>query len=141
MHTTDTLPASQTPPDRDALIHRIGMLIVTDPVLDATHWDGYALIVRYDEAGTPSQRLSGFGYLDGGGFHAATPGNPELSAALDALREAMRTDERAPWDACVVQIRRDTRRVHVDFEYDAPQRWDITPATLEEVAERARPVS
>lgn len=137
MHT----PHHPDAPDRDALIHRIGMLIVTDKVVDAAPWDGYALIVRYDEAGSPSRRIAGFRYRDDAGFDAATPADPALGAALDALREAMRTDRQAPWFACVVQIRHDTRKVHVDFEYDDPQRWDISAATLADVAERARPAA
>jgi hypothetical protein len=128
-------------PDRDALVHRIGMLIVTDKGVDAAPWDGYALIVRYDEAGGASRRMAGFRYRDGAGFEAATPGNPTIGAALDALREGMRGEAQPAWDVCVVQIRRDTRKVHVDFEYDDPRRWDITPATLTDVAERARPAA
>lgn len=133
--------ADLTPPDldRDALVHRIGMLIVGDPAVQAQPWDGYALIVRYDEAGSASRRLTGFRYRDGAGFEAATPQDPALGEALDALRQATRSQAQPAWDVCVVQIRRDTRRVHVDFEYDAPQRWDISPSTLVEVAERARP--
>lgn len=127
--------------DKNALINQVGMLIVTDPAVDAKHWDGYALIVRYNE-GNIARRISGFRYLDDGSFEAATPQNEEaLTAALDALREATRVEDKAPWDACVVRIRRDTRKVHVDFEYDFPARWDITPQTLNDVVENARPVS
>lgn len=142
MHTPNPDNPDSSAPGKDALIHRIGMLVVTDRVVDAAPWDGYALIVRYDEAGADTRRISGFRYSDGGGFEAATPENPSLGAALDALRDAMRTDALPnAWEACVVQIRRDTRRVHVEFEYDDPARWDITPASLAAVAEHARPAA
>ena len=52
----------------------------------------------------------------------------------------MRVDGKDPWDACVVQLRRASGRLHADFEYDDPARWDIAPATLHTVAERARPM-
>src|SRR5688500_12162073 len=128
-----------SPTGRDALIQRIGQLLVADPVLAVSAWDGYALIVRYDEVGTASRRLSGFRYLADGGFEAATPSDPALGDALDALREATRVAAQAPWDACVIRLRRDTGKLHAEFEYDNPGRWDIGPATLRDVIERARP--
>ena len=130
-----------TPPhdDRDALLLRVGRLIATDPALADAAWDGFALIVRYDDAGI-ERRVSGFGYVDGGGFRAATPRAPGLGAALDALRDATQVAGKAPWQACVVQLRRGSGRLHVEFEYDDPARWDIAPATLQDVAERARPL-
>ncbi len=124
--------------DRDAPLLRVGRLIAADPVLADVDWNGFALIVRYDDAGI-DRRISGFRYVDGGGFEAATPRDAALGDALDALREATRVDGRAPWAACVVQLRRTSKRLHADFEYDEPERWDIVPATLHEVAERARP--
>ena len=129
-----------SPSTRDTLIQRIGRLLVADPVLAVAAWDGYALIARYDEAGTASRRLSGFRYLDDGGFEAATPADPALGDALDALREATRVAAQAPWDACVIRLRRDTGKLLVEFEYDNPGRWDIGPGTLHDVVERARPL-
>ncbi len=125
--------------DRDAQLLRVGRLIAADPVLADAAWDGYALIVRYDDAGI-DRRVSGFRYIDDGGFEAATPRDPALGAALDALREATAVEGKAPWDACVVQLRRASGKLHADFEYDDPTRWDIMPATLQQVAECARPV-
>jgi hypothetical protein len=123
--------------DRDALLLRVGRLIASDPVLTGAAWDGYALIVEYGE--DASRRIAGFRYLDGGGFEAATPRDAALGDALDALREATRIEGEPAWGACVVQLRRDSGRLHADFEYDDPARWAITPQTLSEVAERARP--
>lgn len=122
--------------DRDALLLRIGRLIVGDPVLRDGDWDAYALIVRYDD-GAIDRRISGFRYRDAGGYEAATPRAPALGEALDALREATRVDGQAPWGACVLRLRRDSGRLHADFEYDDPARWDIRPDNLDEIAERA----
>lgn len=130
-----------TPPpeDRDALLLRAGQLVAGDAALADGAWDGFALIVRYDDAGI-HRRISGLRYRDTGEVDAATPEAPGLGTALDALREATRVDGQAPWSACVLQLRRATGRLHAVFEYDDPGRWDITPATLHDVAERARPV-
>lgn len=128
---------TQTPADRDALLLAVGRLLAADPVL-AQPWDGYALIVRYDD-GEIDRRIAGFRYFDGAGHQAATPDAAKLLPALDALRDATRVEGKPPWQACVIQLRRDTGRLHVDFEYDDPARWNITPATLAQVVERARP--
>lgn len=124
--------------DKNALINQVGLMIVTDPAVDAEYWDGYALIVRYGD-GPVARKLYGFRYLDDGSFEAATPRSEKLGEALDALREATRVEGKAPWDACVFQIRRDTRRIHAEFEYEHPEQWDVTPQTLASVVERARP--
>lgn len=126
------------PLDRNTLVHRIGQLIVADPDVNAAPWNGYALIVRYDD-GAVARRMSGFRFQDGGGYEAATPHTGPLGDLLDALRDATRIQGKPPWQACVVRIRRDTRKVTLEFEYDDPQRWDIGPETLDAVMERARP--
>ena len=123
--------------DKNALILEIGRLIATDRKVDAAPWDGYALIVVYADS---SRRLAGFRYRDGAPPEAATPdATARLGEQLDALRAATRVPGNAPWTACVVKIRRDTGRIALDFDYDAPTQWDIDPDTLDTVAERARP--
>jgi len=125
--------------DRNELIARIGQLLVADPAVSDGRWDGYALIVRYGD-GAVARRISGFRYADPAGRDAATPGNPAIGETFDALRGATLIPGKASWDACVLRIRRDTGKIKIDFEYDAPEQWDITPDTLDAVAERARPV-
>lgn len=124
--------------DRNELIARIGKLLVADPAVSDGRWDGYALVVRYGD-GAVARRLSGFRYTDGDGHQAATPRDPSIGEAFDELRQATRVHDKAPWDACVLRVRRDTGKLKVDFEYDKPEQWDITPETLAAVAERARP--
>lgn len=124
--------------DKDALVHRIGSLLVGDPVLADGDWDGFALIVRYGQ-GEIARRISGFRYRDPDRFEAATPASDNLTGALDALRDATRTGDAPAWDACVFRVRRATGKLHVEFEYDHPERWDIGPDTLADVVERARP--
>lgn len=124
--------------DRNELIALIGRLLVADPAVSDGLWDGYALIVRYGD-GALARRISGFRYTDDAGHAAATPRDPAIGEAFDALRGATLVPGKAPWEACVLRIRRDTGKINIDFEYDAPEQWDITPETLTGVAERARP--
>lgn len=121
---------------KDALVHEIGRLIAEDDRANTRPWQAYALIVAYDDN---MRRFNGFAYDGDGGYAAATPTPEPLGDALDALREATRVDGKAPWQACVVRLVRDTRRITLEFEYDDAARWDITPQTLDAVAESARP--
>lgn len=120
--------------DQDALVHEVGMLIVRDARVSAQPWDGYALVARFDDA---SLVLNGFAY-QGETFRSATPKGTEIHHRLQALREAMREPGRPPWGACVVRIDRETKKIRIEFEYDHPERWDVTPLNVAEVAERAR---
>ena len=124
--------------DKDTLVAAIGQRLVADPAVADGRWHGYALVARYGD-GAVARRLSGFRYRADGAFEAATPRDPALGEAFDALREATRIAGKAPWDACVLRLWRDGGRMAVEFEYDAPEQWDITPATLADVAARARP--
>ena len=125
----------QTPPSRDALVHEIGALLVNDDKVAAQPWDAYALVARF---GDGRLQISGFAY-EGAQWRLATPGDANLPRKLMALREATREPDKAPWDACVVRIVRETQKIRIEFEYEHPERWDVAPATLDEVAERARP--
>jgi len=122
--------------DSNALITAIGQAIVSDPRVDAEAWDGYALIASWTGGG---RTLSGFRYRDGEPPEPATPRSAELDERVDALRESTRVEGKQPWDACVIRIVSATGRITADFAYEAADQWDITPDTLAEVAERARP--
>ncbi|MGY1459336.1 MULTISPECIES: hypothetical protein [unclassified Luteimonas] len=124
--------------DRNELIARIGKLLVADPAVSDGLWHGYALIVRYSD-GAIARRMTGFRYDADGGHQGATPSDDALGPAFDALRDATRVHGKEPWGACILRLWRDTGRMAVDFDYDTPQQWDITPATLADVAARARP--
>jgi len=124
--------------DRNELIARIGKLLVADPAVSDGQWHGYALIVRYAD-GAIARRLAGFRYAADGSHQAATPDADTLGPAFDDLREATRVPDKAPWGACILRLCRATGRLAVEFEYDAPEQWDVTPSTLSDIAARARP--
>jgi hypothetical protein len=128
----------ESPLDRNALIAKIGRLLVADPAVSDGLWHGYALIVRYGD-GAIARRLGGFRYDAEGHHEGATPEDAALGPAFDALRDATRLPGKEPWQACVLRLWRDGGRMTVEFDYDTPEQWDITPATLAGVAARARP--
>lgn len=122
--------------ERDALIVEIGRLIAGDRKLSALPWDRYALVAYYD--GDVS-KLNGFRYQGDAAGEPATPESTDIDDRLDDLREATRVEGREPWQACVFRIERESAKATVDFEYEHPEKWRVTPATVAEVAARARP--
>jgi hypothetical protein len=120
--------------DKDALIHELGAALVGDPKVAGQPWKRYALVARLD---AQQSKLNGFAYDALGSYQPATPKGFEVHNKLAALREAMRNDGKAPWGACMVRIDRDTQKITVEFEYDHPERWDVTPKTVAEIAARA----
>lgn len=122
--------------DKDALIVEIGRLIVADAKVAAQPWDRYALVAWY---GDGVSKLNGFRYVGEEAGQPATPATPELEDRLDELRDATQVDGKAPWHACVFRLDHRTGKATVDFEYENPERWHVTPATAAEIAQRARP--
>jgi len=119
--------------DRDTLIHELGAAIVSNPKVAGLPWKRYALVARIDEQ---QSKLNGFAYDALGGYQPATPKGLEVHDKLAVLREAMRVDGKPPWGACVVHIDRNTQKITVEFEYDHPERWDVTPQNVAEIAAR-----
>ena len=126
---------AEATPGQDALVHEVGALIVRDERVAARPWDAYALVARVE---ANRIQLNGFAY-EAGSMRPATPRGPEMHHKLKALRDAMREDVGQAWGACVVRIERETKKIRIEFEYDHPERWDVTPQTVADIAARARP--
>lgn len=120
--------------DRDALVHELGAVIISNPKVAAAPWQRYALVAQIDEQ---QSKLNGFAYDADGGYQPLTPQGFEVHDKLRALREAMHSDGHAPWGACMVRIDRETQKITIEFEYDHPERWYVTPQNAAEIAARA----
>jgi len=120
---------------RDRTLTELGRLIVAGPDYAGHDWRGIAVVIQIE----PRKRLFGYMYLSDGSWTAAIPEpRPAIEKAL-ALAEAMRVEGKAGWKTCLIQISAPDGRMKVDFEYDNPARWDVTPANLEERVEALRP--
>jgi hypothetical protein len=136
----DGAPAQGQPAQGDLeratdLMQEIGGLVVGDERYAGEPWASIALVTMIDG---PVQRFHGFWYDAAG---EATPGFPRNRDLLDKFRELQavaRNGERT-WKTALVQIRRDDMQITVDYEYEDPQRWKVTPLNLEAMREALRP--
>jgi hypothetical protein len=121
-------------PEND-LIHTLGGLLINDPEVAPEGWQRIVLVSMV-EAG--SIDITGFSYVAGG---KAIPASPSLNGALDLiaqLHQAMATRTGRAWQACLLRIERTGLALSIEFEYDDPSRWAITPRNVRQRAEEFR---
>jgi hypothetical protein len=119
----------------DRLLTELGQQIVADRRYVDEEWQGISVVVQV----APRERLFGYVYRPDGTWTAAMP---DMDATIDkaiALSKAMRVDGKEPWKACLIQIQRPGPHLKVDFEYDDPNRWIVTPGNLKQKVEELRP--
>ena len=94
------------------------------------------MVAHLDEM---SASINGYLYDETG---KSTPAAPDDFAVLDRLgdlRDAMLEPGKGPWKACLVYVNRVSGRITLDFEYNTPGKWLITPANVKQMAEILRP--
>lgn len=122
--------------NRDELLAEIARLIVVDPKAGERPWDGYSLIAWY---GDGISRLNGFRYDKGQPAEPLTPANAEIENRLEDLRRVTQVKDKAPWRVCIIRINREAAEVAIDFEYEEPGKWYVTPDSAVQIAEQVRP--
>ena len=119
----------------DRTLHELGQMVIADPEFAGKDWQGITLVIQVE----PRKRMFGYRYGSDGKWEGATPeGRPTILKARE-LADAMKIEGKEGWKTCLVQISRPGPNIKVDFEYDDPNRWDVTPANLEARVEELRP--
>lgn len=118
------------------LVHEIGGLIVAAQMKDSDAWDSIAATAIVQGS---TVQISGFFYEDGGKPKPARLGLGRLADCFEELATATQKPDGGRWVAALVQIRRDTGRVTMDYEYADPARWKVTPANIATMPEELRP--
>ena len=122
--------------DRNEATLQLARAIAADTKLGALPWDDLVLVARFGEG---VSNVNGFAYQAGG---ASRPAAPRGAAVLDAfidLRAATAVDDQADWIACKLHVRRAGGKLSLDFEYERPDRWKISPANVRQMSEALRP--
>ena len=124
--------------DRDTLIHRLAETIADDQVLLLDGWTHLVLVSRI-EADTPD--LTGFCYTADGRAVSVAPKDFGIFDVLEQLREEMaEADGKKPWIAALLRIERATGKLAMEFEYNQPERWIVTPDNVTTRAREFAPV-
>jgi hypothetical protein len=122
----------------DELVHEIGQMIVSDEEIAIEAWDKLAVVVHI---GDSAREMNGFLYSGDAAPRPSTPGTSGLLRSFRNLREAMFAEGRSKtkWQACVAKIDAESGEITMDFEYENPEKWLVTPSTMKAVAELVRP--
>ncbi|HXJ88527.1 MAG TPA: hypothetical protein VMS18_17030 [Candidatus Binatia bacterium] len=121
---------------KDSLVHKIGAMLMEDPHLSARPWRHLVIVAQILPNST---KVNGFAYEEAGKPMPTGPRNLEILKVFRDLREAMREPGKEPWQACLVRIDSLSRDISIDFEYDHPEKWLISPATVKQMGEMLRP--
>jgi hypothetical protein len=114
--------------DREAFLHRLAEMIVSDSELLLDGWTHLVLVSRIEDG---MLNMNGFCYTDGGDAVPVSPRDFSIFDVLQELRDAMaKADGKAPWIAALFRIERRTGKLNADFEYEHIERWAITPANV-----------
>src|SRR5262245_33177143 len=106
----------------DALIGEIGEVILRDPTLTDDDWDSVAFVAVLEKP------VSVFGFRYSADKHSpTTPLTIELLALLEELQKATSDKRHPPWKACLIQVNEADLDFQIDFVYDDPSKWRLTP--------------
>ncbi|WID99719.1 hypothetical protein QO058_30470 (plasmid) [Bosea vestrisii] len=119
------------------LVHEIGAQIVKEQAAGDDTWD--SLAVTAIVAGG-SVQISGYAYEDGGRPRPARVGSGPLADRFEELCKAMQKPDGDSWKTTLVQIRRASGKLTIDYDYANPLRWKVTPANLATLPEEMRPI-
>ena len=126
--------AVQAPEAADQLIHDIGSLIVTSEKYQ-DDWESLSIVGSFRD-GERSQY--GYVYTSDGDWEGRTGGIPTLKL-MKRLNDEMAEATGKRWYRCLVQIKRADMDMNIQFEYDDPDRWSVSPATVERDALALKP--
>jgi hypothetical protein len=111
-------------------------LVSSHQAYSGTDWTYIALVATITR-----QRRSMFGYVffSDGHWEAKLPRDPQRSVmkGFRRLHDRMAALDGVAWQQCLLEITRQDQTVSVEFEYDDPDRWSLTPDNLEQILDGA----
>ena len=119
------------------LVHEIGAQIVEEQTSQDDRWDSLAVAAI---VASGSVQISGYAYKDGGKPRPAQVGSGPLADKFEALCKAMQKADGDSWKTALVQIRRASGKLTIDYDYSDPLRWKVTPGNIATLSEQMRPI-
>ena len=120
----------------DALAHEIAGIVAQSETRASEDWTSISVVAIVDEA---TVQVSSYRYDAQGQAAPGDPGDLSVNRKFRELHRSMHQPTGRQWKAALMQIRRETGEVTLDFEYDDALRWKVTPANLRTMPEQLRP--
>jgi hypothetical protein len=124
--------------DADDLVQELGAILMEDSDLSASQWEHLVIVAHFSPL---TIDVGGFAYLANGKAIPTSPSGVAATKKFQELREAMKEPARDVWQAAIVKIEKSSGSLSIDFEYDNPDKWLISPATVKRMAEALRPTA
>jgi hypothetical protein len=109
----------------------LGKLVSSHPAYDDADWSYIALVTTFAQG---RRSMLGYVFFADGHWEAKLPRDRERTVmkAFRQLHERMAAADGMAWLQCLMEVSRQDHTVAVQFEYDDPNRWSVTPDKLEE---------
>ena len=131
-----TMEIAQKQTEADALVQKVGSLIVRNERYLAGDWATIAVVA--DLVGG-REATYGYVFMLDGDWEARIPSGFDVLDAFLELQAAMERQTGKKWLRALIHINRETTAMNIQFEYDDPTRWQIVPSKLEESVNALRP--
>lgn len=118
------------------LLVELGSRVVRDERYADLAWEGIAVVAIVDGGVT---QMSGYSYDASGKATPKIPSDRQIFDTFEELRDAMQAEGKEPWKCALFQVKRSEMKVKMDFEYQDPMRWKVTPANINRMVEQLRP--
>ena len=122
--------------NKDELVQEIGRMLIQDPRISSQPWQHLAIVAQIADN---SAQVNGFLFDSAGKATPTAPKNTRVIDRFEELRNVMAEQDGEFWKACLVRIDPLTGNISIDFEFDHPEKWLISPSTITEMAEKLRP--
>jgi hypothetical protein len=120
------------------LMGAIAREIVNCRELDGVDWVEVSAIFAMNDKGSVNESY-GYAYDRSGRPHAVAFLYDPIERAVEHYHEWLRQKADKGMIKMLFQFNRETQKVNADFEYDNPDRWQVTPDNIDTIVEELRP--
>ena len=125
--------------DVSDLYQELGSAVLTDPSVEWNQWTKAALVFSIDAEGNHAIRGYLFSDLEWQGFLPETHIDA-INTLLLQIREVIADGTTGLWASALIQFNLVEIDMMVNFDYDDPDRWRVTPTNIDEMIEEIRTI-
>lgn len=122
--------------DIDQFIETIVEHIAVELNSSGSEWESFAIVFECDD----DSSVGNYGYFYWtGGRKPFAIDETELDRTVLAFRNALRDNSGAGWVKTLIQYVRAGRKLNIEYEFDDPDRWSVTPKNAEATIKALQP--